>query len=192
MTCARPSSLESGRSPGQWRLTCSPTSRGGPQAVPLDPDHRAGQRSRNAVYRLDLGRDQFAELVHVLGAGAHDDVIGAGDILRLHDSGDLRDLPGHVGGFADLCLDEDVCLHHCVLLGKAYVRRPELSRYSNGPDLFHPGRQFFWLIMVFCGARASARSNARSSARCRAASLAVTMITWDLYFVKDSLTTRFD
>src|SRR5579871_6656647 len=28
--------------------------------------------------------------------------------------------------------------------------RPELSRYSNGPDLFHPGRQFFQRLGVFC------------------------------------------
>jgi len=59
------------------------------------------------------------EWVHVLGAGAHDDVVWAGHILRLRDTGDLRYLPCHVGGFADLCLDEDVCLHHGVLLKAA-------------------------------------------------------------------------
>src|SRR6266568_8856680 len=49
------------------------------------------------------------------GLSAHDNVVGAGDVLRLGDTADLADERGHVGGFADFCLDEDVSLHHEVL-----------------------------------------------------------------------------
>src|ERR1700677_3474572 len=62
--------------------------------------------------------DQPAELVHVFRLSAHDHVIRPRHVLGLHNSGDLGDLPGHVGGLADLRLDEDVSLYHAVLLGQ--------------------------------------------------------------------------
>jgi 2-phospho-L-lactate guanylyltransferase len=90
-----------------------------PELDQLDMHHRAGQRAGDTRHRLDLRLHELAEFVHVLGACAHDDVIRAGHILRLRDPGDRCNLPCHVGGFADLCLDEDVCLHHSVLLEAA-------------------------------------------------------------------------
>src|ERR1700722_7700981 len=41
---------------------------------------------------------------------------------------------------------------------KRTIATLKLSRYSNGPDLFHPGRMFFWLIGVFCDTHAPART----------------------------------
>src|SRR5690349_169654 len=82
-----------------------------------DVHHGAGERPGDPGHRLDMSGDKTAELVDVGGLSAHDDVVGTGDVLRLGDAADLADERGHVGGFADFCLDEDVSLHHEVLPG---------------------------------------------------------------------------
>src|SRR5580658_652426 len=82
-----------------------------------DVHHGAGERPGNARHGLDVGRDQPAELVDVVGLRAHDHVVRAGDVFRLRDSGDLSYVRGHVGSLADFGLDEDVRLHHEVLQG---------------------------------------------------------------------------
>ena len=66
--------------------------------------------------------------------GAHDDVVGAGDVLGLRDAADLADERGHVGGLADFGLDEDVSLHHEVPPGDCGTGAPPRSRYRRGPD----------------------------------------------------------
>src|SRR6185437_2843963 len=80
-----------------------------------DVHHGAGERPGDPGHRLDMSGDKTAELVDVGRLSAHDDVVGAGDVLRLGDTADLADERGHIGGFADFCLDEDVSLHHEVL-----------------------------------------------------------------------------
>ena len=54
--------------------------------------HRAGEGSGDAVDVLDAGDHELAEQVDVVGLGAHDHVVGAGDILGGGHAGDLRDL----------------------------------------------------------------------------------------------------
>ena len=100
-----------------------------------DVHHGAGERPGDPGHRLDVRGDQTAEFVDVLRLGAHDDVVGAGDILRLGDTADLADERGHIGGLADFCLDEDVSLHHEVLPGHDGTGAPCASRYRRGPDL---------------------------------------------------------
>ena len=107
-------------------------------------DDRAGQRPGDPLDRLDLGGDQLAELVHILRLGADDNVVRSGDILRLRDAGDLRDLPGHVGGFADLGLDEDVCLHHDVLLGARAGQLPVMCHGTLEVQTCGPPAWFFY------------------------------------------------
>src|SRR5258708_14879130 len=77
---------------------------------------RAGQRSGNAWDALDLRYDEAAKVIHVVRLGANDHVVGAGDVVGLGDAADLPDGRGHIGGFADLSLDEDVSLDHRGLL----------------------------------------------------------------------------
>ena len=52
--------------------------------------------------------DQPAEFVDVLRLGAHDDVVGSGDVFGGHDSVDPAHLLGHLGRLAHLSLNEDV------------------------------------------------------------------------------------
>ena len=68
----------------------------------------AGERAGDAVDHLHPAHDHLAELVDRRGLGAGDHVVGAGDVLGRHDAVDLGDLVGHLGGLADLGLDEDV------------------------------------------------------------------------------------
>src|SRR5881392_126071 len=100
-----------------------------------DVHHGAGERPGYPWHRLDVRGDQTAEFVDVVGLGAHDDVVGAGDVLRLGNTADLADERGHVGGLAHFCLDEDVSLHHEVLPGHDGTGAPRASRYRSGPDL---------------------------------------------------------
>src|SRR5438132_409362 len=100
-----------------------------------DVHHGAGERPGDPGHGLDVRRDQPAQLVDVLRLGAHDDVVGAGDVLRLGDPADLSDERGHIGGLADFGLDEDVSLHHEVLPGHCGTGAPVGSRYRRGPDL---------------------------------------------------------
>ena len=58
-----------------------------------DVHHRAGQRAGDAVDGLHLGDDQLAELVDVAGLGAHDDVVGTGDVLGQRHALDLARSP---------------------------------------------------------------------------------------------------
>lgn len=45
-------------------------------------DHRAGERSRDALDRLDLGDDQLAESIDVCRFSFDDHVVGTGDVIR--------------------------------------------------------------------------------------------------------------
>ena len=72
---------------------------------------------RDARDPLDLGHDELAQIIDVVGLGPDDHVVGTCDVVRLGYAGDLRDLHGNVGGLADLSLDEDVSLNHAVLPG---------------------------------------------------------------------------
>src|SRR5208282_4682836 len=118
---------------GTWtpRLTCAVRSRSAwaRTARRLRPNcsdvhHGAGERPGDPGHGLDVPGDQATELVNVVRLGAHDDVVGASNVLRLGDSADLPDERGHVGGFADFCLDEDVSLHHEVLPGHCGTGAP--------------------------------------------------------------------
>ena len=76
----------------------------------LEVDDRAGQRAGDALHHLDPGDDHLAELIDAVGLGVDDHVVGAGHIVGALDAVDLADLGGHLGGFADLGLDEHVRL----------------------------------------------------------------------------------
>ena len=52
--------------------------------------------------------DHLPELVDRAGLGPGDDVVGAGDVLGGHDAVDVAHLGRHLGGLADLGLDQDV------------------------------------------------------------------------------------
>src|ERR1700722_18627040 len=96
------------------RKTSPPRPPSASGAIPLtcsDVDYWASEGPGDARYRLNLLGDQPTELV---------------DVLRLGDPGDLGDLPSHVGGLADLRLDEDVRLYHAVLLGQCLSGIPLL------------------------------------------------------------------
>src|SRR5579875_4119936 len=88
-----------------------------PRLAGLNVDDGTGQRPCDPLKGLDAPGDQPAELVDVVCLGAHDDVIGAGHVLRLGHPADPRDLLGHLGGLADLRLDEDVRPNHDALPG---------------------------------------------------------------------------
>jgi hypothetical protein len=75
-------------------------------------DDRTGEGPGDAGHRLHPRHHQLAELVDVACFGADDHVVGAGEGLGLLDAGDVDDVLGHLGGLADLGLDEDVCRHH--------------------------------------------------------------------------------
>ena len=93
---------------------------------------RAGEGPGYPVHSLDLGHDEPAEVIDVLRLGAHDDVVRPGHVFRLSHSGDLGNRGGHLRGLADLGLDEDVCVDHDVLPGRAeHERHQESSRYST-------------------------------------------------------------
>src|SRR5262249_8546350 len=68
---------------------------------------------------LDLGYHEAAKIVDVFCLSADDHVVGPGHVLRLGDARDLADVNGDLSGFPDLGLNEDVRLHHAVLLGRA-------------------------------------------------------------------------
>lgn len=93
----------------------------------------AGERSGDAGYTLDLGDDEAAKVVHVVGLGPDDHVIGSRDVVGLGHAGDLADAEGHVGCLPDLGLDENVCLHHEVLHGGGCHGKRYSRAFAGGP-----------------------------------------------------------
>lgn len=75
-------------------------------------DNRASQSAGDAPYKLHSGDHELPQLIHVCGLRSHDHIIGAGDILRARHAWQAR----HRSSFADLGLDEDICLNHGVAL----------------------------------------------------------------------------
>ena len=69
------------------RARREPGTRGDPS---LQVHDRAGQRAGDALDRLDPGDHELAQVVDRLGLGAHDHVVGAGDVLGLGDAADAR------------------------------------------------------------------------------------------------------
>jgi hypothetical protein len=61
---------------------------------------------------LDLGYYQLAEGVDIFGLCSHDGVVRARYRVGRSDSVDGGDFPDYRVGFADLGLNEDVCLNH--------------------------------------------------------------------------------
>ena len=69
-------------------------------------DHHAGQGAGDAVYKLDAGSHEPAQLIQIGRLDPDDDVVGAGDVLgqfhtihvaeRLGDMSDMSDLPTSV------------------------------------------------------------------------------------------------
>ncbi len=118
--CARtwiPPVTSSWRQPSAWargpRRRWPPGSR-----RRLDMHDRAGQRPGDAGDALNLGHDHLAQVVNVVGLGPDDDVVRPGDVVGLHDAGDLRNAAGDFSRLSDFSLDEDVCVNHVVLLGR--------------------------------------------------------------------------
>ena len=70
----------------------------------------AGERASYPVDRLDLGDDQFAELVHVGGRRPDDYVVRTGDVVGGLYAVDVTDLARHVAR-ADSRLYEHVRSH---------------------------------------------------------------------------------
>ena len=69
------------------------------------------QRPGDTRNRLDVLDDERTEVVDVGGAGAHDHVVGARDVVGDGHAIDGRNGLRHVGGLADFGLNEDVRLH---------------------------------------------------------------------------------
>ena len=95
VTGSLPQPRARGRALRRRRTHARPGPRGpgrGRRWVPAasDVDDGAGQGAGDAVEGLHLGDDQLAELVDVAGLGAHDHVVGAGDVLGEGDALDLR------------------------------------------------------------------------------------------------------
>src|SRR5260370_40431627 len=80
---------------------------------------RAGQRSGNAGHGLNLGHHEAPQIVDILRLGPDDHVVWPGDVLGLRDAREFTDANSDLGGLADLCLNENVRLHHAVLPGLA-------------------------------------------------------------------------
>ena len=80
-----------------------------------------------------LRDDQLAELVDVAGLGAHDHVVGTGDVLGEDDALDVGDALGDLGGLADIGLDQDVGLddHVDSLAGSEGLQRLETYRTTS-------------------------------------------------------------
>ena len=78
----------------------------------LEVHDRAGQRARDALDRLDAGHDQLPQFVDGLRLGAHDHVVGAGDVLGFGDTGDRAHALGDRRCLAHLGLDQDVRVNH--------------------------------------------------------------------------------
>src|SRR4051812_45569309 len=116
-----------------------------------DVHHGARERAGDAVEGLHLGDHELAELVDVAGLGAHDDVIGTGDVLGHRDALDLGDRVRHLRGLADVGLDQDVGLHHHVRISLLALRcggpgqpiaplRHVIDKVSTGSALMRPCR----------------------------------------------------
>ena len=78
----------------------------------------AGQRPGNARHGLNLGHHEPTEIVDVVSLGPDDHVVWPGDVLRLGYTLELANANSDLGGLADLCLHENVRLHHAVLPGR--------------------------------------------------------------------------
>src|SRR5580658_2166210 len=97
----------------------------------------AGESPGDTRYALDLGYDQTAKVIHVVGFSAHDHVVGAGDVVSLRDATDSADGHSYIGSLADFGLDEDislnhsglpvVCVRHAIAAGYRQYGRPSLN-----------------------------------------------------------------
>src|SRR6266702_2884088 len=79
----------------------------------------AGQCSGNARHGLNFGYHEAAQIVDILCLGPDYHVVWPGDVLRLSDTRELADANSDLSSLADLCLNENVRLHHAVLPGRA-------------------------------------------------------------------------
>src|SRR5215472_12338037 len=86
---------------------------------PLYVHDGAGQRSGNSWHGLNLRHYKPAEIVDIVRLGPDDHVVWPGDVLRLGYTREFTDVNSDLGGLADLCLNENVRLHHAVLPGLA-------------------------------------------------------------------------
>src|SRR5215468_6294934 len=86
-------------------------------ATALYMNDRAGKCPGNARHGLNLGHDKPAEIVDVFRFGPDDHVVWPGDVLRLGYTREFADANGDLSSLADLCLNENVRLHHAVLPG---------------------------------------------------------------------------
>jgi hypothetical protein len=74
-------------------------------------NYRAGEGSGDSCDTLDACDDELAQIVHRASLSSDDDVVGAGDVLRESHPGDLPDGLHNRRSFADLGLNQHVCLH---------------------------------------------------------------------------------
>ena len=119
-----------GMQPASGLLIClaTPAQRASRQCA-----HRAGQCPGDPGDGLDLRDHEPAEIVDVFGLGPDDHVVGPGYVLCLGDPGHGADVHGDFGRpSADLCLNEDVRLHHAVLPGTSGMATPPRTGRPRG------------------------------------------------------------
>src|SRR5215211_1540440 len=85
----------------------------------LPMEHRAGQGASDAVYELDAGDHQPAQLIQTGRLDPGDDVVGAGDVLGHLHTIEITERLGDMGHLADLGLDEHVGAQHPALTSSA-------------------------------------------------------------------------
>lgn len=88
-----------------------------PEGFDSEMDYGAGQSPGDSLDGLDLGDDQFPEVVDGRCLCLNDHVVWAGDVLRARYTRDCADFPCDLSRFSDLSLNEDISLYcHAGLL----------------------------------------------------------------------------